>query len=400
MLINTYIVTMTMRMTHFTFTFITVGVMLGFAQMPAYGDHVDKHIWIETAEGSFITATDKALDKIDDVYYERTDNFYYDTTNPKRIAWITHTVLDVLEEREFTSGQKVKFGEPQTTRINGIQVIDQRRGECGDKTSEVEYFKSLADPSKSINYFPDSLHRYKYFAFEIEPDEQQKHHENVCGYWYTNTLKDEYTYTIIDLPRDRIIPEGYKEKVRTGVQAGLDRWGDINNIDFSYTDNRLAADIIIQQQIGDTTQYGNADISCLFDNKQCTIQLFTDLNINGQQTLVSTLSIDWTIAHEFGHLIGLPHHIEPDNIMNTIHDNNIRTYYEVGGINIPNMKEPTIHQRLLPNDTIYTIVEIMSNEKTIEFIEYIESITQNMSHEGIYTLLYNIVAEITNKLTN
>lgn len=79
----------------------------------------------------------------------------------------------------------------------------------------------------------------------------------------------------------------------------------------------------------------------MFEYDQCTIQLFTDANVDNKQTLVNSKSIEHTIAHEFGHLIGLPHHIDEGHIMNTVHAINTRTYYEVENINVPNGVDPS-----------------------------------------------------------
>ena len=36
------------------------------------------------------------------------------------------------------------------------------------------------------------------------------------------------------------------------IQAGLDMWGDVNNIEFTYTNSLLSADIVIIQEIHKT----------------------------------------------------------------------------------------------------------------------------------------------------
>ena len=426
----------------------------------AHGDHVDRHIWIETAEGNFITATEKALNKIDEIF-EGKDSYLGTIRNENRVTDITHTVLDVLWGTEDSARQEVVWGKPQTTiddnqfkllTINNVAVIDQRRGECGDKTTEEEYYKSLADLGKTrynqyerieaTDYhnlwsdetealFDDDGHfigytiefdefdkplvgelRYKSTAIEIKQTEHQKHHEKICGYWYSNVVKDEYTYTILDLPRDREIPPDYNGIVKAGVEAGLNSWAKINNMTFAYTDNRLEADIIIQQQIYTQSSifdtgvaYGNAEIGCLFDNKQCTIQLFTDLNVHNQQTLTNKHSIAWTTAHEFGHLIGLPHHIDPDHIMNTVHSDNVRTYYEARNINVVKAPEPTYEQRLLGYDETDTtedsnISEIIKNEKFTEFVEYITQVIRNAQKDDRFDLGVAIIGEINDRIAN
>ncbi len=138
--------------------------------------------------------------------------------------------------------------------------------------------------------------------------------------------------------------------VKLGVQDGLNQWSKINDIKFTYTKNKLDADIIVQQQIGDATSFGNAISGCLFEQQQCTIQLFSDVNVENKQTLVNRKSIEFTIAHEFGHLIGLPHHIDPGHVMRTTHADNVRTYYEARGVNVPELYEPRNYERVLANN--------------------------------------------------
>lgn len=333
-------------------------VLVAGVTATAYGDHVDRHIWIETAEDTYVKDSESI--QTDKITYDGPTHFFYN--------------------RNYCG---IRIAEPQQTLINGAIMLDQRYG-CGNTTTEKEYYSSS----------------------RIGRSSEEKHHNCTCGYWYHNVVKNEYTYAIIDLPRDRVTPTSYKEIVRAGVDAGLDRWGDINNIGFRYTDSRLDADIIIQQQIGNGRTYGNAEIGCLFENQQCTIQLFTDMNVNKQQTLVNKNSIEWTVAHEFGHLIGLPHHIEPDNIMNTIQDSDIRTYYETHNINVPNMIEPTYEQRLLghegnqTNTTDNSISKITEHEKFTEFIEYISQVIRNTPKDDRLGLWWDISSEISDKIWN
>ena len=329
---------------------ITAAVVLAITTTAAHADHVDNNTWIETAEGNFIIASDKAQDSIDKNYAAE------------------YNILS----RDNCKIPQVNFGDnsrPKTTRINEYLMIDQRRGECGDKQAEENRLNLIYD---SGGYTPTT-------------EEYLEYHECVCGYWYENTVKDEYTYTIIDLPRDSELPAGYKEVVEAGVEAGLDRWGDINDINFRETDSRLKANIIIQQQIGDGRTYGNAEIGCLFDNQQCTIQLFSDLNVRNEQTLQNKESIEFVIAHEFGHLIGLPHHIDPEHIMNTVHANDVRTYYEARNISVPRMAEPTHEQSLLGyTDPVQTTENgkwnadnITEHKAYIEFIKLLKAILLN-----------------------
>ena len=375
---------------------LTTMILIAVALVPvmtAYADHVDNHIWLETAEGSFITATETALDKIDNVSSgSKYDKEYGDRCDAYVTIIFSANIADSKHPRSWA--------EPETMTINKAETINQRKGECGNKNNEEAYLRSLMN----LEYFQDNPRTAYGEILSIESLEGEipfkKHHECLCGYWYSNTIQDEYTYTIIDLPRDREIPPNYKQIVSTGIQAGFDRWADINDINFRYTDSRLQADIVIQQQIGNGRAYGNANLGCLFDEEQCTIQLFTDVNVGNRQTLTNTQSIEWTVAHEFGHLIGLPHHIEPDHIMNTVHANDVRDYYEVRNINVPRMTEPTYEQRLLENDNDYLdyanyiptdIDGIMKHSAVTEFVEFMKAVLYNMTESDRALLWLDMV---------
>ena len=321
----------------------------------AYGDHIDNNIWIETAEGIFTTANESTHYSYQAKSYVYNDEAceYWPERNPS----IT------------------------TTKINGNKMFKQGVIGCGNETAEKEFYNEKP---------------YRTMTLE-------NYHECLCGHWYHNTVKDVYKYTIIDLPRDREIPPDYNDMVKAGVSAGLNSWAKINDMTFTYTDSRLEADILIQQQIGNGRTYGNAEAGCLFDNQQCTIQLFTDFNKYNEQTLLNKHSIAWTIAHEFGHLIGLPHHIDPDHIMNTIHSDNTRTYYEARNINVVKASEPTYEQRLLgyedtETETIdYTnITQLMEHPITTNFIEFVKTIIRNAGFETAAEYITKITEELTN----
>ena len=153
-----------------------------------------------------------------------------------------------------------------------------------------------------------------------------------------------------------------------GIRDGLEQWSAVNDIKFTYTDSRLDANIIVQQQTGNGNAFGNAVVGCLFYNNQCTIQLFTHLDVPNHdenlEVLVNRQSTEFTIAHEFGHLIGLPHHIDPDHVMNTVHANNVRTYYESRGVNVPSMIEPEITEQILLRVWDYVDVEYVTPHTT------------------------------------
>ena len=363
-----------------TLIMATAAMLAAAMTTTAHGDHVH-NIWIETTSGNYITYTNTAENK-----------------HRSGASWTTINEVKMLT-------QKDGCGDPEAEReyvkqhysTNGEHLCIYH-GEHGTRIWTKENCRSLsyAETADRIEW----LTNYEGIAKETE----LRHTGGSCSYWYANTIKNKYTYTIIDLPRDREIPPNYKQIVAAGVQAGFDKWGDINGITFTHTDSRLKADIIVQQHIGNGREYGNANINCLFDEDQCTIQLFTDINAKAQQTLTNAHSIEWTIAHEFGHLIGLPHHIEPDHIMNTIHDRDVREYWEARNINVPRMTEPTYEQRLLENYNDYLnyaneintneiptdIDEIMRHETVTKFLEFIQIVILNTPEDDRLGMWWDI----------
>ena len=306
---------------------LTIAVVTGLALFSitvAHADHVDNHIWIETAEGIFVP------------YNESLESIY----NPETID--LNSINNIfIHKDEYKTGLRADgeyrksyeytyngnigaydLDKPEQTTINGVTMFENSYG-CGDMAKEKEYLEANQASGISMTL--------------------QKYHEHVCGYWYHSALEDSYTYTIIDLPEHTKTPIGYNDIVSTGIEAGLNSWGAINDVEFTYTDSRLKADIIIQQGENIGT-LGNAEVDCLFRNNQCTIQLFTKQNsrYSSESRYINEDGIEWVISHEFGHLVGLPHHIDPNNIMHTPAEvATDRTYFEIHGINIPNIAQPT-----------------------------------------------------------
>lgn len=381
-------------------TILTITGLALFGITNAYADHVDNHIWIETADGSFVKATENILE------LTKGERSYDDVYGKQCNAGSTY------EFSGFPRTYPNVWTKPETEFVNGDNMIDTRDNKCGNKAIEDKHLESITTMEYIVRNsvifkdYPEQSKLEYIQTIEVEEPNYTEYHECVCGYWYSNTIQDKYTYTILDMPRDRELPPNYTETIHVGTKAGFDRWGKINGIEFTYTDSRLNANIIIQPQIGDNTAYGNAEIGCLFENNQCTIQLFPDLNVLKQQTLVNSLSIEFTIAHEFGHLIGLPHHVDPGHVMNTVHAKDVRTYYEARGINVPNMIEPTYEQRLLENENGNTYTgdintdNIMNHETVTEFIAYIDQILQSTPQEDRFSTWFEISNNIFQELRN
>ena len=297
--------------------------MTAFGMVDVHADHVDNHIWIETADGKFITSTKAVTDAYETTHRDIDDACYLYPEN------------DSAENRqrgEYVTRLNNELGDGWSRVkdvINNVSMIKPFTG-CGETSTEREMASRL---DIDFTYY----------------------HECLCSYWYANQIKDRYTYTVTDLPDRRDVPESYKQDVLDSIQTGLDMWGDINGMKFTYTDSRLRADILILQEIpraqyGDAYTLANGDIGCLVGNEQCTIQLFTDLNLKGEQTLVEPDKITETIAHELGHNFGLPHNIDHDGVLSSLQEDNVRTYYEVYGINVPSVVEQHTHDQETPHD--------------------------------------------------
>lgn len=344
----------------------------------AHGDHVDNNIWIETAEGNFTTIT------------KATAEFFGDNTSNKTICEIRSELLSPTEQTLTLTLINAQISKELNTKINDVSVT-KHVSQC-DNNSDNSYIRIFTD------------------VLDITLTEEYKafHHECICGIYYVNIVKDKYTFTVTDLPDRRTLPHGYEMEVRDAIQAGLDMWGDINDIDYTYTDNRLKADIVIQQDIpapqrDDAYIVANGDLGCAISGRQCTIQLFTDLNRNGFQTLQTFEEIRDVIAHEHGHNLGLPHSVEKESIMATgIQANTVRTYYEARGINVPGTEYQHTHEQddTPTTETSWSADNITEHETVIEFIELVKSILMDTPEDDRYTTWLKISTSIFNEISD
>lgn len=202
------------------FTILAITGLTLFGITNAYADHVDNNIWIETADGIFVTANESTEEEYIGRYTEDTiTNIFIDKDEFKSRHSSTYGYRIGYEYTFKGELCAYDIDEPKKTRLNNVVMFERERG-CGDRIEEGEYLQTNLASEASITL--------------------DKYHECACGYWYNNIVKDEYTYTILDLPKDAIeLPPNYKENVKAGVKDGLEQWGDINDIGFTYTDNRL-----------------------------------------------------------------------------------------------------------------------------------------------------------------
>lgn len=369
--------------------------------MTVYADHVDNNIWIETAEGKFVKSTETMRELIES---------NSDYNSPYCAECGTHLKIQRFSNTWYIQWGELEHWEYAQAEINGHTVVDNTIGNCGNETEEREYIEREMQLLEDLVLKQLDEKGYD-ISKRVSQPQYGNYHEVLCEYWYMNRIQDEYTYTILPLPDYRPLPQGYETMVKLGIHDGLEQWGRINDIKFTYTDSKLRANIIIQQQVGDGKWLGNAVVGCLLENNQCTIQLFTDVNVNGEQTLVNRESIEFTIAHEFGHLIGLPHHIDPGHVMKTSHANNVRTYYEVGNVNVPKMYEPVAGERLWGSGSSYntqsttpantkipkTLDEFVEHQAWVDFIttltEMMVSIAEDANDEEGRKFLFGTIPE-------
>jgi hypothetical protein len=385
-------------------TVLAITGLVLFSIANAYADHVDNNIWIETADNNFITMNPTAGIHLYEIFEEGNT---CSILNPEGIAkslarheatgaqLIFDLTSDLTQDLEFENFRK---------DINNVAMIQQYAG-CGNERDE----RAVLNAIDTENIATNDVHKW--------------HHECLCGYWYSNTIKDEYTFTITELSDRRELPTNYEREVREAIQAGLDLWGDANDITFTYTDSRLRVDIVIQQDIhraqyDDVYTIANGDLACLLEDRQCTIQLFTDLNLDGHQTLLTPEEIEETIAHELGHNFGLPHNIEHDNIMASLQDEYIRTYYEARGIKVPgaivehthededeietttsNDSEDDTQTKSYEDDSqIWTVDNFVEHKAAVELFEVLEAILLDTPVEERFSTLIEMSDNILNEL--
>ena len=365
-------------------TTLTIATALAIATMAttaAQADHVDNYIQIETAEGLYTPGSTSVLKALNTI------------TNKDKCKELFFKI-DSTEEHEFTIELTKQVFDTSTHNIINNNPVIEYHNHCYNNSNN-QHIRQFAG------------------RHDITPSDEliEFHHQCICDPHYANTIKDEYTFTITDLPNWRFVSQSYKEEVKDAIQAGLDSWGSINDIDFTYTTSKLKANIIIQQTIpesqrGDRYIIANAEFSCLHGNNQCTIQLFTDLNLREEQTLLDTDTIKETIEHEFGHLIGLPHTLDPNTVMSTPHDDNVRTYYEARGIIIPGTEGKHTHEQedtrtTPPNTNEITTIENLRQQwqETHKEIQQKDFFTKEDT-DKILAIMFNAIILFTNNLVD
>ena len=112
---------------------------------------------------------------------------------------------------------------------------------------------------------------------------------------------------------------GYGDIIQQASAAGLKHWGDLNNMGFLRVPDPAHADFVIRMGgtgenagiLGITDMYGSVNtIGCLTDREggECTITLFVEDALGASLGLHNHDTMAFVVAHEFGHLLGFPHH--------------------------------------------------------------------------------------------
>ena len=159
-----------------------------------------------------------------------------------------------------------------------------------------------------------------------------------------------HTYTIEGVDIYERHQSGYGELVKEAVKSGLDAWSNINtNMRFQYTNDPARAEFkVIMGGTGEeygskTDTFGSVnEIGCLRNlNEVCTITMFLEDAYTNRVNLMSSEMIEFVIAHEVGHLFGLPHHASALHLMYSPLDRHA-TWYEDSdyGLVVPDITNP------------------------------------------------------------
>ena len=109
-------------------------------------------------------------------------------------------------------------------------------------------------------------------------------------------------------------PDWYVERIATGTEFGFDAWSELNGgFDFAPADGG-EPDILVGFVPYSPDHVGLACIDCLDDNPYIEVVLYS-YDCNGDPIWYDYEVIRNTVAHEFGHIIGLEHHVDPDHLM-------------------------------------------------------------------------------------
>ena len=95
----------------------------------AYGDHIDNHVWIVTADGKFITHTDAVVDTYETTHRGVDDVCYLYPENDRTEWQQRGEYVDRLNDELGDDWYKVK------ERINGVGMIKPFTG-CGETATE------------------------------------------------------------------------------------------------------------------------------------------------------------------------------------------------------------------------------------------------------------------------
>ena len=180
-------------------TTLIITSLIVFGVTSVHADHVDNHIWIETADGNFTPLTENihtATLNLADINNHGDHkcnvlNTYYtidiaQTKQTETVELITEMIAGFTNHLERT----------EYDRIINNHVMVQNYGGCGNE----------ADERKTLNEFDkDNI---------VTTSFNKWYHECFCAYWYSNTIENEYTYTVTDLPDRRELPLSYEREVK------------------------------------------------------------------------------------------------------------------------------------------------------------------------------------------
>lgn len=204
-------------------------------RQPNYGNKT--HRWIRLEKNTMnntiiatVMVTAIALTTVITAYAD--DNIYIKTGKGNFVY-----NSDQVKEAQCSSFdvKGVRYGEVHTI-VNNFYPADQPKHEWINGVSMKSHTSTCENNKIDYSDTKWDFDVEKIIDYLKAGGEITSHQENLeclCEYWNANTVKDEYTYIITDMPNNRETPANYQNIVKAGVKAGLDQWGDINNIRFT-----------------------------------------------------------------------------------------------------------------------------------------------------------------------
>lgn len=256
--------------------------------------------------------------------YGRADKYELEVIEYERQLAIYNKVQE-LEAYEQCADSKLKGSIPD--------------GESKELTLCFLIPRDIADPYNLVMWY-DGGDYWQYVFFDRECKDSSWP-ERCGGSWdLGRVIVDDgiYEYTIADTSIYELEVPGFTAMLEETARNALKMWSDVNpGIEFVLVDDKEGADFnILMGGTGETkTLFGGIsdkwgevnDIGCLVEHDiDCTMTIYVENRVGGDVVLFSQVLLGYTILHETGHLLGLPHHPSALHAMHSPLDTNVSWY--------------------------------------------------------------------------